>query len=174
MWLNLIPLNFGLFFKKMWIMWIISFVEMIKKKDCLDISFLVTHHPDLPLGKLFSTILNPCMVKNLLSQNGSDLFQYTRPLPRNKLSIWLSGLDSRVLLYEWTRYSEETPSLGLVRVMDHTWPYWMINTSLTSVPGTQLELNTYVNVKDRKQDLVVQCENMRNQSRRYSIHLVWD
>ena len=47
---------------KMWIMWIISFVEMIKKKkkDCLDTSFLVTYHPDLPLGKLFSTILNPC------------------------------------------------------------------------------------------------------------------
>ena len=36
---------------------------------------------------------------------------------------------------------------------------------------TQLELDKHVNVKDRKQDLV-QCENMLNQSRRYSIHLV--
>lgn len=34
------------------------------------------------------------------------------------------------------------------RVMDHIWPYRMINISLTLVPGTQLELNTYVNVKD--------------------------
>ena len=61
MWLNLIPLNFALSFKNVnnvnnFFCW----DDKKKKKDCLDTSFLVTYHPDLPLGKLFSTILNPC------------------------------------------------------------------------------------------------------------------
>lgn len=120
------------------------------------------------------TILNPCMVKNLFSCKTDLICLNKQGLCQGIKTICLSGLSSRVLIYEWTRWSEETPRLGLVHVTDHTWPCWMINTSLTSVPGTQLELNKYVNVKDRKQDLVVQHGNMLNQSRRYSIHLGWD